>query len=392
MNILKDKTKSICPICYAEIDAQIIEEANGVYLIKECPTHGKFNVLIEKDPLLYKKLLNSRGHTERESFNKLSISLTHLCNLKCNICYLPKRNNYDFPFEDVKRVIAGFEGKYIRLAGGEPTLRKDLPQIINYIVVSDKTPILVTNGIKLADYKYAKKLKDAGLGWVHFSFNGFSNSAYEKINGKKLLRNKLIAIKNLKRLRINTILSIMLVRGVNEGELKRVYRYSIKNNHFIKELRIRASSFVGRYIETEPLYLSEMVDMLSKIIGIEKEKLIDHCFQRNSLACSLKIDLLSLLMNEKKLRDANSIIKKAHILFWLFSKLGIKNTIQMIIRKHNKDKRPLDFTIQIRVRPDKYTIDLDEIRKCPSAYVTTGGKKMLSLCYAVILNEKNDIL
>ncbi len=105
MEVLKENTKSICPICYTEINARIVTKNEGVYLIKECPKDGGFDILIEKDVEFYKKLMNKEFLEQKNPFVNLTISLTHLCNLSCNGCYLPKRENYSFPLEDMKKII-----------------------------------------------------------------------------------------------------------------------------------------------------------------------------------------------------------------------------------------------------------------------------------------------
>lgn len=401
MNILKENTKSICPLCFKEITAQVIEENKQIYLIKECAEHGEFKVLIEKDPWLYKKLMNQEFLEKKSLFNSLAFSTTHLCDLNCNPCYLSKRDNYNFPLEDMKRIISGFNGKQIRLSGGEPTLREDLPQIIEYIVKNDKYPTLLTNGLRLADINYVRRLKKAGIPWIHFSFNSFNDRVYEKIDGQKLLKAKLKALRNIKRMEIPITLSIMLVSGVNENEIRKIYRYCLKNNSFIKRLRIRSSVPVGRHTEEECLYLSEIVKIVSKIIGISEEKLVEHSLNkgmyysghRDRIPCHLEVDLFSLLMDEMGIkRIGNSLSKKIKAIFKLLPKVGLKNLIRMFFRKLAKKERLLEFSIYIRVWPDRYRIDLGEIQRCPSGYVTCDDNKILPFCYALILNEKNDIL
>lgn len=62
-----------------------------------------------------------------------------------------------------------------------------------------------TNGIKIANFSYLKRLKYAGLNEVHLQLDGFEDSVYEKIRGEKLLQVKLKALENLERLNIATI-------------------------------------------------------------------------------------------------------------------------------------------------------------------------------------------
>ncbi|NQU18535.1 radical SAM protein [bacterium] len=402
MEVLKENTKSICPICYAEVNARVVARNEGVYLIKECPKDGGFDILIEKDIEFYKKVMNKALLKQRIPFANLTISLTHLCNLSCSICYLPKRENYSFPLEDMKKIILSFNHKWIRLSGGEPTLREDLPQIIEEIAKNGKNPLLFTNGIRLTNIGYIKKLKNAGLKMINVSFNGFDDKVYERIDGKKLLGTKLKALRNIKRMKIPTVLSVMLVKGVNENELRKIYHYCLNNNSFIQQFRIRSAVQIGRHTQEECFYLSEIVKIVSKLIGISEEKLISHSlnkgmpysqYNRNPMPCHLQIDLFSLLMDEVGIdKMGNSLIKKIQAIFKLLPKVGLKNLIRMFLRKLANKERLLELVIHLRSFPDKYRIDLGEIQRCPSAYLTCADKRLLPFCYALILNEKSDIL
>lgn len=398
--LLKEETKSICPVCYAEIYAQVTEREDGVYLIKECPIDGKFDVLIETDPLFYKQLMNKELMEYRKPPGDLAIAVTCLCNLDCNICYFPQREIGDIPFEDIKKMISQFSGRFIWLTGGEPTLRKDLNQIIEFAADSGKDAVLLTNGIRLADFNYVKQLKKSGLGWVHFSFNGFNDHVYKEISGQRLLKIKLRALKNLKKANIKTVISMMLVKGLNERELNKVFSYCIKNNSFISELRIRGVTSIGKVTQTQSLFLSDIVEIVSRAIGINKDLMIDNylkgnwrCNSRAVTPYHLHIDFLSLLMTQAGIRKTGSpLYTKIACILKLLPKVGFKNLINMILRKLNKEQRLLQFGICLRAWPDKYRIDLEEIQKSSSMHATRADNGVLPFCYALILNEKDNIL
>jgi len=402
MDILKETTKSICPSCFKEITAKVIEENRQVYLLKKCAEHGEFKVLIEKDSSFYKRLMNRDFLEHQIPFINLAISITHLCDLNCNICYLPKRDDYFPSLESTKKVISEFRGEYIWLTGGEPLLRKDLLQIITYISENGKIPVILTNGLKLADKGYVRRLKKSGLGWFHFSFNGFNDDIYEKVNGKRLLKTKLEALRNIKKAKIPTVLSVILVKGINDNELGKIYRYCLKNTSFIFQLRIRSAVHVGKHTQAECLYLSEIVKMMSTIIGISEEKVINHALGRglhyslhgeHHMPCHLEIDLFSLLMEEIEMDGiGNSIIKKIRAIFRLLPKIGLRNFLKMVLAKLAGKKRLLEFTIRIRTWPDKHRIDLGEIQRCASGYATCDGNRILPFCYALVLNEKKHLL
>ncbi|MCL4406059.1 MAG: radical SAM protein [Patescibacteria group bacterium] len=92
----------------------------------------------------------------------LYINLGAQCNENCNFCLI-KGNEHNFPLMDlkeVKRVIKDFSevgGEEIMLTGGEPTLRDDLPEIIDYAEKQKglRTISVLTNAVRMADKHYA---------------------------------------------------------------------------------------------------------------------------------------------------------------------------------------------------------------------------------------------
>jgi len=405
MIVLKDKIKSICHICFKEIDAKVVELDNNIFLLKECSKHGQFRVLLEKDSIFYKKLMNKPSSVEKIPFFNVVVPVTHECNLNCNICYLPQRDGHLFTFEEIKKIILDFEGKEIVLSGGEPTMREDLPEIIEFIVKNGKNAILVTNGLRLTDINYVRRLKSAGVTRVYFSFNTFNNDNYKKINGENLLKSKLKALKNLKKEKVPTLISVMIVKDINDKELRRIYWYCLRNLSFVKQLRIKSSVPVGKYTESRCIYLSEMVKMISKIIGVSEDVIINHSIELESKMskfgsrltahkpCHIEIDLFSLLMKEIGINHTyNPISKKMLAIFKLLPRLGLINIFKMVIRKLMGKKKLLDFGIGITTFPDKYRIDLSEMVLCHTGHLLRDGKTILPFCTALILNEKNNIL
>ena len=51
--IFHELTRSICPECKVDIDAQVIIRNNKVYMRKRCPTHGWFEGIISSDAEMY---------------------------------------------------------------------------------------------------------------------------------------------------------------------------------------------------------------------------------------------------------------------------------------------------------------------------------------------------
>ncbi|MBU3912042.1 MAG: radical SAM protein [Candidatus Omnitrophica bacterium] len=392
MELLKKHTVSICPKCYEEIPASVYEDKQMVYMAKNCHKHGEFTFLIEKDARLYRRLMNGVESQDRKPFENIMIAVTHSCNLDCPVCYLPSRAESELSLQVLKKTIVGFEGDNVRLSGGEPTLREDLPEIISFILEQGKIPSLTTNGLRFCNRQYLRRLKDAGLYYVHMSFNGLSDQTYQKINGCRLLNKKLKALRNLKAEKMNVRTSILLERGVNDKELTKMYRFCVRNLNFIHSLRIRTVVPSGRHNVFEQLYLSEILSIFSNAIKVSKDEIIKHSlsnFGGEHLPCSLTIDLGRLLYDKAEVKGTrNPVVRLVKIALVFLPRVGILITIGALIRYVLRKKRLIDFIVFIRVWPHIYSIDLNEIKRCPSAHFVGSTGEVLPFCYAIALNDR----
>ncbi|ATU09300.1 12,18-didecarboxysiroheme deacetylase [Methanohalophilus portucalensis] len=104
-------------------------------------------------------------------------NITRKCNLKCIHCYA-QADDKDFEgelsTEEGKRLIddlAEFKTPVILFSGGEPLVRKDLPELAEYAVSKGLRAVISTNGT-LIDMDMAKKLKEIGLSYVGISIDG----------------------------------------------------------------------------------------------------------------------------------------------------------------------------------------------------------------------------
>src|ERR1051325_4861750 len=131
--------------------------------------------------------------TFNRSLRDLRISVTDRCNFRCVYC-MPKAvfdPDYQFlhrdqilTFEEITRLAHIFvdHGVHkIRLTGGEPLVRRDLPLLVSMLAqIPDLDLTLTTNGALLA--KQARALKDAGLKRVTVSLDSLDDETFKKMN------------------------------------------------------------------------------------------------------------------------------------------------------------------------------------------------------------------
>lgn len=220
----------------------------------------------------------------RKKKHCILLQVTKKCNSNCNVCYMANEDYEEITVEDLECMLRKIgKNKVILLEGGEPTARGDIFQMIKLIRKSGNIPEIYTNGLKLADLKYVKKLKKSGLSQVHFSFDGFREDIYEKLRGdKNQFYLKLKALENLQKVGIKTILSSTIAYGINDDQIPELLKFcvlSVYRNDFIKGLRFFGAVPYGRFrIHVERFMKTiDIIKVLEKVTnkGIRREYFLE---------------------------------------------------------------------------------------------------------------------
>ncbi len=204
--------------------------------------------------------------SNKNSIKDIVLALTYQCNSCCKFCNIWKsKKTFSLLPEDYKNIPQSV--KNINLSGGEPFLRKDLPQIIKSI--SRQVPkakiIISTNGFKPSLIKknmqqIIKFKRDIG---VAVSIDGFGK-VHEDLRGVKGGYSlALESIRLLKELGIQDIKIAFTLGNYNIDQLKRVYRLS-------QELKVEFSLAI---YHNSAHYFSTSANKVSKIKTIKKELL-----------------------------------------------------------------------------------------------------------------------
>ncbi len=117
-------------------------------------------------------------------------NITRKCNLKCVHCYAQatdKQNENELSTKDGKALIddlAGFGVPVILFSGGEPLVRKDLPDLAAYAVDKGMRAVISTNGTLITPDR-ARLLKEIGLSYVGISLDGMEdiNDRFRGVKG-----------------------------------------------------------------------------------------------------------------------------------------------------------------------------------------------------------------
>jgi cyclic pyranopterin phosphate synthase len=178
----------------------------------------------------------------------LRISVTDRCNFRCTYCMPREVYGRDFAFlpraelltfEEISRLAQLFVGlgvRKLRLTGGEPLLRRDLPVLVRLLNeidgVDDLT--LTTNGSLLA--RLAQKLADAGLRRISVSLDSLDDAIFARMNDVGFpVRAVLDGIDAARTAGLAPIKVNMVVRrGLNEDSIVPMARYFRERGHILR--------------------------------------------------------------------------------------------------------------------------------------------------------------
>ncbi len=395
--ILKNQTQSLCNICFHEIHARVVQKRSQVFIQKSCPLHGDFEGLLEKDIDFYLRFaqLKVKG---KPFFNGLVIPVTFKCNMSCSFCYTAYQNQADIGLNQLREIIGNFMGRGIYLSGGEPTLREDLFEIISIVKYFGKVCTLVTNGLKLSDKDYVKQLRQAGLDAVLLSFDSFKEETYRLLkisynNQYDIFKSKKIALENLEKEKIKTQLGITIYPGVNDNEIKDFFIFAMKKRSFVIGLRIRSCVNVGRFGEQKQLFLSELLELFYRQLGLNKKLLLDYFLDKKDDYHNIhhiQFRIRGLIIGESLLPIycKDNIPNKIISLPYLLKKLGAKQFLKRFIDRLSKGVPLMTCQARIICWPTKENIDLQEVdRGIAHIY---GLDKILNFCHAIILLEQQN--
>lgn len=260
------ETVSLCEHCYRHVPAKKFIRDGSVWMSKQCPEHGYSEYMIEKDADFYNNLeFDPYGYDVPSG---IMIEVTDRCNLKCPHCYHePENATTDKPIDLIMSQLESWprDAGSVILAGAEPTLRKDLPDLIRRIYHwqqatsrVDQDITILTNGVKFADQEWVQKIKDAGCRAVMIGLN------HHTYQGDTVHQKQLQGIKNCKEAGI--IVYYVGYTLENLDHIPDVLEEIQKLGNSALQYRVRAGSDIGRNPDEPRYYLSDHVKTIKEFV------------------------------------------------------------------------------------------------------------------------------
>lgn len=184
------------------------------------------------------------------SIEYLRLSVTDRCDMKCSYCLPKSFKGYQEPadwltFDEIERVVGAFARlgtSRVRLTGGEPLLRRHLPQLAARIsaLPGIRDLSLSTNGTQLP--KYAEALRAAGVTRLNVSLDSLTRECVTQITGRDTLDDVMAGLDAAQAAGFAPIkLNMVVMPGVNDHEVEAMTEFCINRG------------FILRMIETMPM-------------------------------------------------------------------------------------------------------------------------------------------
>lgn len=404
-------TESLSPLSLKTISAKIIADGNNVYMVKKDEHGQEHKAIVERNKELYLLLTKLNGEFSA-GIQFIHAYVSSKCNLNCQVCYESYGNHQEIGLDEVKQLLGKYSDAEIVLTGMEPTCKENIAE---FLKTSRNRNSLVTNGIKLESLEYLRKLKDHGLKKIFFSFNGFDDEIYRKMNGKNLLETKLKALKCIENEKINTLLSATLVRGLNEDQILPLVKFCFEHRSFIIQLRLRTMAPIGKYLDGEQICMSELIELIADSLDVTKEDIVGEFrfIQKfieyfgwllpKGLKDKYQSKLCSFVFNIRKEKEGRysspgsridleridrSYLKFIYFFYYLIKAYGPLMLVETALHSLNLPRfasQKKILNIALKCWPNLYNIDLTEMNKCPTMFYKNGG--MEKFCLSNIKNS-----
>ncbi|CAG9611234.1 GTP 3',8-cyclase [Bacillus rhizoplanae] len=213
----------------------------------------------------------------------LRISVTDRCNFRCRYCmpeeifgpdysFLPNDKILSFDeIERVTRIFVSLGVRKLRITGGEPLLRKNLPELIERLNKIDGVEDigLTTNGSLLK--KFAGDLYKAGLSRVTVSLDSLEEERFAYLNGNRSkVKTVLGGIQAAAEVGMKIKMNMVVQKGKNEQDIIQMAQYFKENKHILRFIEyMDVGNFNGWELD-EVISKQEILETINKVMPLER--------------------------------------------------------------------------------------------------------------------------
>lgn len=396
-------TESLCPHCLRGVPATVYERDGKVYMAKECPDHGEFDVYLWPDADHYRwcmtfdfptvtrvpQTVSAQGcpkdcglcPNHKTWVSLAEIEVTYKCNMHCPLCFMSAGEKISEPtfdeLVDQMRAIRSreFEAVTLQITGGEPTVRKDLFDIVRAARTEGFGVVEVnTNGIVLgSDPAYAAKLRESGCSNVYLQFDGVTADVHDKLRRPGVHELKLKAIENCRAAGLPVVLSPAIVSGVNDHQLGDIIAFAMSNMDVIDGVSFQPAFESGRFDveEGHRISMGDMVMLIEKQTGGRIRARDFYPLTCVSPLC----DCSTFLIGDGNFYQslARSIDEDQYRAFFADGSTQGSSFVDVAKRKYNGHSL-VGLPVLIMCFMDAWTIDTQRVARCNLGVQSSDGR------------------
>lgn len=195
----------------------------------------------------------------------LRLSVTDRCDLRCSYCLPEGFHDFEEPghwlsFDEIERVVGAFARlgvSRVRLTGGEPLLRRNLPELAKRLKqlpgLNDLS--LSTNATQLD--KHAGDLYQAGVSRINVSLDSLHAERIAQISGRDVLPKILAGLDAAKQAGFSPIkINMVALQGINDDEIDTMVSYCIDQGYVLRLIETMPMGETGRqaqHLDLQPV-------------------------------------------------------------------------------------------------------------------------------------------
>jgi len=223
------------------------------------------------------------GSHQRELPVLSEIALTYDCQNRCTFCYADSPNRGrkvpEMSTTEVKvtidRIFDEAHCPTVSFTGGEPTLRRDLAELVTYAKSKGMRVNLITNGIKCADPEYVRALAGAGLDSAQVSIEGGTAEVHDAITQHPGSWARAVSgVKNLRAAGIHTHTNTTICGGNRDHLLELVdfIAQELHSEYFSMNMVIRTGTALQH--DSDDIHYSEIGPLITAVQERAKERVL----------------------------------------------------------------------------------------------------------------------
>ena len=206
------------------------------------------------------------------SVDYVRLSVTDRCDLRCFYCLPGDYRDFSEPeewltFTEIERVIAAFASlgvRRVRITGGEPLVRKNLPQLAGRLAAIPELEdlSLSTNAVALA--RHAAALREAGIGRINVSLDSLRAERFREITRGKLDK-VLDGLMAARRSGFSPIkINMVVMKDVNDDEIEDMVEFCIEHEFTLRLIETMPVGDTGRNATSHYLDLQSVRERLAR--------------------------------------------------------------------------------------------------------------------------------